>query len=232
MPRRGIRIKINPHNRFDLSHLSPDEANQTLRHILQDLCFWGSLPAPTATATATATTTNNNIVLRTPQYYQSQFSEIPSELLRCQSSGSESRSSRGVSSQDNNSTDSKKTSRTTNNDRPPRNQPQTRWKTAIDTSSGQTYYYDPMTRQTQWEKVRVPSPYIPLLETVTKATQEATVQPYCRRARKKKCFEEQKYISLSLSHFLYLSFSLSLATIPAGRNSCYRKAAEERETQT
>jgi hypothetical protein len=28
------------------------------------------------------------------------------------------------------------------------------WKSAVDPSSGRTYYYDAVTRQTQWEKVR------------------------------------------------------------------------------
>eukprot|EP00977_Amphora_coffeiformis_P018657 scaffold6634_cov158-Amphora_coffeaeformis.AAC.15 len=153
MPKRGIRIKINPYSRFDLSHLSPDEANQTLRHILQDLCFWGNLPVLTTTTTAT------NNVLQTPHYYQSQFSDVPAELLvRRQSSGSESRTSStrgGVTREILIDNSHEKTSQTTtNNDRPPRNQPQTRWKTAVDPSSGQTYYYDPLTRQTQWEKVR------------------------------------------------------------------------------
>ena len=144
MPRRGIRIKINPRDRFDLSHLSTEDASQTLRHFLFDLCFWGNLlPAPTST-----------VAPRTPHYYHSESSEIPKAgLLRRQSSGSESRNSSTRSSS------KQRSSQPTTNDRPPRNQPQTRWKTAVDASSGQTYYYDPVTRQTQWEKVRLFIPY-------------------------------------------------------------------------
>lgn len=145
MPRRGIRIKINPHNRFDLSHLTRDEGAQALHHFLHDLCFWGPLPSPLTRSSSTA-----------PYYYHIQFQENE-RLIRQQSSGSDSKSrgsrSRECGSKGKNAAAAPSSHR--GKERPPRtHQTQGRWKTAVDPSTGQTYYYDPATRQTQWEKVR------------------------------------------------------------------------------
>lgn len=136
---RVARIQINPRNRFDLSHLSAEEGHHTLEHFLKDLCFWGSLPAPIA---ANAASHNSS------SYYYHRNLLQQGDLLRQKSSGSDqSRSSsrhRGDGGR-----------RGNGGSRPPRNQPPARvWKTAVDPSTGQTYYYDPVSRQTQWEKVR------------------------------------------------------------------------------
>lgn len=36
------------------------------------------------------------------------------------------------------------------------------WRTAVDPMSGKIYYYDTITRRTQWEKVRDVSEYVPV----------------------------------------------------------------------
>lgn len=132
MPRRGASIRINPQRRYDLSHLTPDEGKQALCLFLQDLCFWGHLPKP--------------VPVPVSSHYHD---HVPAhaELLRWQSSGSDSKSSKRRSSSQNGRTDN----------RPPREQSKVvrNWKTAVDPASGQTYYFDPVTRQTQWEKVSI-----------------------------------------------------------------------------
>ena len=134
----GMRIKINPRNRYDLSHLTAEEANQTLKHIMEDLCFWGNLPLPLLPSRSRTANDRGN-----PYYYHSHYNE---GLIRQQSSGSDGKS--------HNKKKKKDSSRTSQQQqRPPRGQGRV-WKTAVDPSTGQTYYYDPVSRQTQWEKVR------------------------------------------------------------------------------
>ena len=134
-----MRIKINPRNRYDLSHLTAEEANQTLKHIMEDLCFWGNLPLPLLPSNHRTTNGHN------PYFYHSHYNE---GLIRQQSSGSD-----GKSHNKKKKKDSSSSHRTSQQQRPPRGQARV-WKTAVDPSTGQTYYYDPVSRQTQWEKVR------------------------------------------------------------------------------
>ena len=74
-------------------------------------------------------------------------------MIRQQSGGSDSLSKSNRSKGRNGSS---RGSSQRGKERPPRtHQVQGRqWKTAVDPSTGQTYYYDPVSRQTQWEKVR------------------------------------------------------------------------------
>ena len=145
MSQRSMRIKINPHNRYDLSHLTPEEGSQTLKHFMEDLCFWGNLPLPRTFDRS-----------QTPPYYYDHHhhhngnnNEQHAMMIRQQSSGDSDSKNHKKKKKDNNS------SLTAPRELPPRGGEQARvWKTAVDPSTGQTYYYDPVSRQTQWEKVR------------------------------------------------------------------------------
>ena len=74
------------------------------------------------------------------------------------------------------------------------------WKTAMDPNSGRTYYYHSVTRQTQWEKVRLGF----------------------HRARD--FSPSALYTPLTVSHHHHMSFSLI-----AGRDSSRRKAHQARK---
>jgi hypothetical protein len=62
--------------------------------------------------------------------------------------------SRGNSSRNNSSRSSHRERSNSNKSPEPQAEP-VNWKTAVDPVSGRTYFYDSITRKTQWEKVRV-----------------------------------------------------------------------------
>lgn len=141
-----MRIQINPDNRYDLSHLTADEARQTLQHILQDLCFWGPLLVENHSTAHYHHQNNTNNVDR---------GGVMGALFRHERTTSNG--SGDTSSSSNRKKKNKDGAQQRADRLPPlRGQVVRNWKSATDPSTGQTYYYDPVTRQTQWEKVRFP----------------------------------------------------------------------------
>jgi hypothetical protein len=148
MSRRSSRSRTTTttqrrRERFDLSHLSPEDAQQTLEHLVRDLCFWGDLKATSSSIRKQSSSAS---------WYFSAAAASPvavahnskATLHRQRSNGSGSYAS-------NSSSRSSSSSRR----RPPRQEgPTITWKTATDALTGQTYYYDALTRVTTWEKVR------------------------------------------------------------------------------
>jgi hypothetical protein len=114
--------------RFDLSHLSPEEGQATLQALVRDLCFWGDL---TVAARPTSSSRGASPVV------------VASKASLHRQHSTSSRSSSSTSSRRSSSQ---------------RQRQEGTWKTATDALTGQTYYYDTLTRVTQWEKVRTTRP--------------------------------------------------------------------------
>ena len=126
----------DPNDRFDVSSWPPDEAQRTLQLLVQDLCFWEASP-----------THIKDIGLDSRSKGALCFLQSPDDSSNSLASSSRSSSRQSKQSREQRSSSSTSSSRQATAVEAPR------WKTAVDPSSGKTYYYDPLTRATQWEKV-------------------------------------------------------------------------------
>jgi hypothetical protein len=125
--RRQATTATRRQPRFDLSHLSPEEGHATLQALVRDLCFWGDLTVAARPTLASSSHGASPVVVASKASLHRQ----PSTSSRSSSSTSSSRRSSRQ-----------------------RQRQEATWKTATDALTGQTYYYDTLTRVTQWEKVR------------------------------------------------------------------------------
>lgn len=127
----------------ELPHL---QKATVLRALVADLSFWGDLNAfaqtnspckedsgakPATATTATATTTKMMPVEKAPHSSETRTIATTTDTLNVVPATTNPASSNG----------------STNNNGVPI------WKTAVDAQSGKTYYYDVVSRRTQWEKV-------------------------------------------------------------------------------